>query len=578
MDKHEVAAVLDEIGTLLALQGENPFRVRAYHNAARAIENLHEDLYAVMECGELSEIPGIGEGIAEKLTILLKKGRLPYFEKLKRSMPKGLLDLLAIPGLGSKRVKLLYEKLKIKNVKDLIAACKKGKVAKLKGLGEKVQQNILSGVEKIEVFGKRMLWWQAANIARPLLKKVAKMAGVDQAQIAGSFRRRLETIGDIDIVIASKRAQSVINAFANMPEVEKVLAKGPTKLSVQLKEKLQVDLRLVTKEEYGFALLYFTGSKEHNIEFRKKTIAAGYSMSEYGLEPIKGKKQKALGRTPLLTEEQIYKAFGYSYIPPELRENMGEFDAAARAKIPTLVVEKDIRGVFHCHTTDSDGHNNLEEMAKEAANYGWEYLGVSDHSISSFQANGMDEKRLMAQVKQIEKLNKSRKYKIHLFAGIECDIDVRGKLDYPDRVLKELDFVIVSVHRSFQLEEKEMTKRLIKAIENPYTTMVGHLTGRLLLKRDPYKVHIGKVIDACIANGKVMELNAHPMRLDMDWRYWRDAASKGLKCSINLDAHSTYDLQYLECGINVARKGWLEKKDIVNTLPLKQMQKFLAKR
>jgi len=576
MDKHEVAAILDEIGVLLSLQGENPFKIRAYHNAARAIETLDEDLSIVVQKGQLEELPGIGEKIAKKVTTLVQIGRLPYYEKLKKSIPKGLLDLLHIPGLGSKKVKLLYEKLKIKNVEDLASACRKGKIAKLAGFGSKTQTSILNNIAKIKSFGRRLLWWNAEKIAQPILEKISQVRAVKKAEIAGSFRRKLETVGDLDFLVASSSPSVVMKWFTTQPWVEKVLVKGPTKASVRLKENTQADLRVVPMDEFAYALLYFTGSKEHTIAMRKRAIEMGYSLSEYGLEPIKGRRQRPFPKKKLLTEKAIFEAFGLSYIPPELREDMGEIQAAEKGKIPSLVEETDIRGVFHCHTTESDGHNTLEEMVAAARDLGWEYIGISDHSKSSFQANGMDEQRLFKQLEQIRKLNKAGKFRTHVFAGVECDILTKGNLDFPDRILKELDYVVISIHRSFSADEKTMTSRLIKAIENPYTTMVGHLTGRLLLKRDPYAVNIAKVIDACIANHKIIELNAHPMRLDMDWRYWHKASEKGLKCSINPDAHSTKELQYYRAGVNIARKGWLEKNHVVNTLPLKQMQKMLA--
>ena len=351
----------------------------------------------------------------------------------------------------------------------------------------------------------------------------------------------------------------------------------PTKSSVLIDKGIQADLRIVPKDQFAFALLYFTGSKTHNIKIRQRAHELGYSLSEYGLAPL-NPKQKPLPFKKQITEADIYKILGLCDIPPELREDTGEIEAAEKGALPILVNEGDIRGVFHCHTTDSDGHNTLEEMVKAAQDMGWEYFGLADHSKSSVQAHGMDEDRLFEQVQRIHKLNKSRKFSIHVFAGIECDILTNGALDFPNHVLKELDYVVASVHRSFQLDEKTMTARLIKAIENPYTTMVGHVTGRLLLRRDPYAVNLTKVIDACIANHKIMELNAHPMRLDMDWRYWHKASEKGLKCSINPDAHSIGDLQYYRAGVNIARKGWLQKESILNTWPFKKVQAYFRNR
>lgn len=574
MDKHDIARILNEIGVLLELKGENPFKIRAYHNAARALENLDQELSKIIRDNQLEEIPGIGAHIAEKITHLMKTGRLPYYEKLKKETPPGLLELLKIPGMGGKKIKTLHEKLKIKTLEDLVKACKEGKIAKLKGFGEKTQANILNGITKIKTYGKRIWWWNAVVLGKPILDKLSKLKGVKKAEIAGSVRRKLETIGDLDFLVASNTPATVMEWFTTQPWVEKVLSKGPTKSSILLPKGVQADIRVIPEEDFGFALMYFTGSKDHNILMRKRANERGWTLNEYGLVPLSKKTKPPALKKPV-TEKEIYRVLDLSYIPPELREAMGEIEAAEKGKLPKLVEETDIRGIFHCHTTDSDGHNTLDEMVKSAEDLGWEYIGISDHSKSSFQANGMDEKRLIEQVERIRKLNRSKKYKTHVFAGLECDILNNGKLDFPDSVLKELDFVIVSIHRSFNLSETEMTKRLIKAIENPYTTMVGHLTGRLLLKRESYPLNIPKVIDACIANRKIIELNAHPMRLDMDWRHWHKAKEKGLLCSINPDAHSTDDLQYYQAGVNIARKGWLEKEDILNTQPLKKVQKFL---
>ncbi len=578
MDKHAVAAVLEEIGVLLNLKGENPFKVRAYHNAARSIEAVEEDLETIIQEDRLKDLAGIGEKIAEKVKILVLKGRLPYYEKLKKSLPAGLIDLLNVPGLGGKKIKVLYQKLKIKSMDDLAYACKRGKVAQLAGFGKKSEEKILNGLEKIKIYGRRMLWIDAERIARPILEKLLKLKEVQKVEIAGSFRRKLETIRDLDFLVSSNNAAQTMKWFAKQSWVEKTLSSGPKKSSFLLKQGTQVDLRIIPQCEFGFALLYFTGSKEHNIHMRKRANKRGFSLSEYALEPLKSKKRVVVPKVlkkKNVQEEDIFASLGLEYIPPELREDMGEIEAAETDKLPSLVECKDICGVFHCHTTESDGHNTLEEMVAEAQKIGLEYIGIADHSKSSFQANGMDEGRLLAQIKRIQALNRSRKYSPHVFAGLECDILKNGKLDFPNEILKELDYVIASVHRSFTMDEKGMTERLIKAIENPYTTMVGHVTGRLLLERDPYPVNLIKVIDACIANGKIMELNAQPLRLEMDWRLWRRAKEKGLKCCINPDAHYASDIQYYRLGVQIARKGWLEKKDIVNTLSLKKMKNYL---
>lgn len=579
MDKHTVAQLLDEIAILLELKGENPFKARAYHNAARALENLEEDLETVIQEERLQEIAGIGVHIAEKITTLVSTRHLPYYEELKQSIPEGLLELLKIPGLGGKKIKRLYDELGIKNLEDLIIACRKGGVARLPHFGSKSQANILDSIEKFQTRSQRFLWWEAMRIAQPILNQLLDVEGVQKAEIAGSLRRKLETIGDLDFVVASSHPTSVMHWFTTQPWVEQVLAKGSTKASVLLRQGIQADLRVVPLEQFGFALLYFTGSKDHSIKLRQRANELGYSLSEYNLESLNASHPSPFRKRSKqpITETDIFKALSLCDIPPELREEMGEIEAAEKGELPTLVEEGDICGAFHCHTTESDGHNTLEQMIAAAQALKWEYIGIADHSKSSYQAHGLQADRLLKQVQQIRKINQSGKHSIHVFAGLECDILTNGQLDFPDEVLKELDYVVISVHRSFKLDESTMTARLIKAIENPYTTMVGHVSGRLLLRRDPYAVNLPKVIDACIANHKVMELNAQPTRLDMDWRYWHNAAEKGLKCCINPDAHSTYDLHYMRAGVNMARKGWLEKKDVINTLPVKKMQAYLKK-
>lgn len=574
MDKKQIAEIFEEIALLLELKNENPFRIRAYRKGARSLLSTDQDLNILINQNKLTELDGIGEDLADKIKILATKGRLPFYEKLKKTIPKGILAMNEIHGLGAKKIKALYEKLKIDSITSLKNACEEGKIAKLKGFGKKTEENILKALKAKETYAKRLLWIDAMELAEPILNGLKKLKSVKKAEIAGSLRRKLETIGDLDFLAASSQPKAVVKWFTSHPLVEEVLAKGETKSSVRLKNGCQADLRIVSEEQYGFALLYFTGSKEHNVRLREKIKREGYSLSEYDLKPLSKKATLPnLPRRP--SEEDIYKRVGFSYIPPELREDRGELEAAAKDKIPKLVEEKDIRGAFHNHTTASDGKNNLNDMVDAAQKLGWEYIGISDHSKSSFQANGLSAERLENRMDEIEKLNRLKKFKTHIFSGTECDILIDGKLDYSDSILKRLDFVIVSIHSSLNQDEKTMTRRLIRAIEHPLSTMVGHLTGRLLLKREPSKLNVQKVIDACIANKKIMELNGNPMRLDMDWRFWRANIEKGLLCCINPDAHSTQDLLFVNTGVNIARKGWLEKKDVINTMTLSKIQKFL---
>lgn len=566
MDKKKIAEVFEEIATLLELKADNPFKIRAYRNAAHTLLNLEEDLSDLIKDEKLTELEGIGDDLAEKITTLAKTGHLAMFDKLKRSVPSGLLELMKVHGLGGKKVTLLYDKLHIKSIGALKEACLKGKLSKLKGFGPKTEKNILDALEHRETYSKRTYWWKAWNVAQPILEGLQKLKSVKKAAIAGSLRRRLETVGDLDFLVATSDPKPVMKWFTSQPFVDRVIARGDTKSSVRLKDGIQADLRIVTEKQYGFALLYFTGSKDHNIKLRELALKRKLSLSEYGFEPAKRN---------LLTEKDIYKFLGFSYIPPELRENLGELEAARKGKIPVLVEEKDIRGTFHNHTTASDGRSTLTEMVSFAQKLKWDYIGISDHSKSSFQAKGLKEPQLVAQIEQIRKLNASKKFRPYVFAGVECDILPNGSLDVSDKTLKLLDYVVISIHSAFSQDEKTMTKRLIRAIEHPLTTMVGHVTGRLLLKRQPYKINLSKVIDACIANKKIIEINSQPQRLDMDWRLWHAASEKGLMCCINTDAHEAGQLEFFRTGVGIARKGWLEKEDVINTRPLKAMQKLL---
>jgi DNA polymerase (family X) len=578
MDKKEIAKIFEEIAIFLELKAENPFRIRAYRNAARTLLSMERDLQEVIQEGTLTEYAGIGSDLAEKIITLAKKGTHPFYEKLKKDTPQGLLELMRIPGLGGKRIKLIYETLKIHSLDELKQACLSGKVARLPRMGKKTEQNILDAITHSESYAKRYVWWDAFQMAFPLLQELRKLKEVKKAEIAGSLRRKMETIGDLDFLVATSNPKRVMDWFTSQPLVEKVLGKGQTKASIRLKGGIQADLRAVPESQFAFALCYFTGSKEHNIRLRERSMKRGWTLNEYGLESATPKREGPFAQQKNISEEDIYKALGLAFIPPELREDLGEIAAAEKGKLPLLVEEKDIRGTLHNHTVASDGRNTLKEMVGAAQKLGWEYLGIADHSKSSFQAHGQSEEQLLEQVRQIKKLNASKQFKTYVFSGLECDILANGSLDFSDDILKELDYVVVSVHNVLRQNEKTMTKRIIRAIENPYATILGHVTGRLLLRREPYALDLPKIIDACIANGTVMELNANPFRLDMDWRFWHNASEKGLLCCINTDAHSVHHLEFLKAGVHMARKGWLEKKHILNTQPLSQIKQFLKKK
>jgi len=596
VNKTEIAAVLADIAILLELKGENPFKIRAYQVGARVVESLsEEELAQRIAAGTLEEIKGIGEALAKKIGELHRAGRLEFHEKLKASIPDGWRELLQIAGVGPKKVRALHEKLGVNSVADLARACAEGKVATLAGFGEKSQEKILAGIRNREAYGRRHLWVEAWAAAEPILAGLRRRPGVEAAETCGSLRRRVETVGDLDFLVATRQPQPVVDWFVALPEVKEVTAQGDTKASVRLPAGLQADLRLVPPEQFGFALHHLTGSKDHNVQMRQRALARGLSLSEWGLAPVKdgrgesegerekveeeGKANRKAGdgerRTGIRTEAELFAALGLVEIPPELREGLGEIEAAENGALPHLVEAADIRGVFHNHTTASDGHNTLEEMTAAAAALGFEYLGIADHSKSSVQARGLDEPRLRAQVAAIRALNASGRFKTHVFAGTECDILPDGRLDFDDALLAELDYVVVSVHSAFRQSRDDMTRRILRAIEHPAATMLGHLTGRLLLEREGYEVDVERVIDAAVANRVIIELNASASRLDLDWRHWRKAAEKGLLCSINPDAHSTAALADYRLGVGIARKGWLTKGAVLNTRPLPEVGRWL---
>ena len=493
MDKNEVAQILEEMGTLLDLRGENPFKCRAYHNASRIIAALTLDLESLVDSGELKNIKGIGKGLAEKIAQLVKEAKLKYYEDLKKSLPEGLVEMLRIQGLGPKRIKVLYEKLGIKTVQQLKEACEHHRLATLDGFGEKTEENILRGIELLKKHIDKHLYPAAREAAERIHAEIRKQRGVLRSEVAGSLRRRKEVIGDIDILVSAKRslAPKLTQVFIKHPDVAQVLAEGETKSSVILKSGINCDLRVVDDTEYPFALAYFTGSKEHNIEMRSLAKKFGWSLNEYGFSELgaEEKRGKAKRIVRCQDEEDIYKALGLSFIPPELRENIGEIDAATNGKLPKLLEEEDIRGTFHCHSTYSDGANSIEEMVKAAQSLGWEYLGIADHSKSAAYAGGLAEARVKEQRKEIDKLNEKLK-NFRVFAGNEVDILPDGALDYSDKVLGSFEYVVGSVHSKFKMSEAEMTKRITKALKNKYVTILGHPTGRLLLSREPYPVNM----------------------------------------------------------------------------------------
>jgi DNA polymerase (family X) len=581
MDKDQVAEVLVNIGTLLELKGENPFKTRAYQNAARTIESLSEPLERLIAEERLGDIKGIGEALQQKITELVTTGRLQYYEDLKAATPPGLVAMLDIPGLGPKKIKAVHDELGLETVEQLEQACKDGKIAALKGFGEKTQVNILEGINRRRSYASRHLISDALPRAEPLLEALRSHPDVIRCSAAGSLRRHREVIGDIDLLASSKQPSAVIEFFTTQPGILRVLAQGDTKASVLLEGGIQSDLRVVSDAEFSSALMYFTGSKEHNIVMRQRAIDRGLRLNEYGLFHSKEETRDPKLLVKCRTEEEIFEKLGLRYIPPEMREDMGEIELAEKGPLPRLLEWTDLKGSLHNHSTWSDGHQRPEEIAKAMQELGLAYWGVTDHSKSSFQANGLDVARVRQQLKEIASINARLADKgsaFRLLTGTEVDILTDGRLDFPDDLLAELDVVIASIHASFSQSEAETTKRLIGAAKNPYVHMLGHLTGRLLLEREPYKVDQRAVIDACAETGTWIELNAHPMRFDLDWRLWPYAKSKGVKCAINCDAHRFEHAGFLRLGAGIARKGWLTKEDVVNTLPLKALMKELDKK
>jgi len=578
--KDDVAAVLEEIALLLELKGESPFKVRAYQNAARAVETYPGNLERASQDATLTEIPGIGKAIAEKITDLCKNGRLEYYEELKNEFPPGLFELFELQGMGAKKIKALHDTLGISSLEQLDAACKDGRVAALPGFGAKTAANICLAIEQRKSQAGSFLLGAVAAMAESIYEDLRDLPEVSQVAIGGSYRRRKEVVHDLDFLVASRVPADVMDFFTTLPLVESVVAKGPTKSTVRLKSGMQADLRVVTNEQFPFALNYFTGSKEHNIVMRGRALQHGWTLNEYRLGAVESAGDKVPEPIPPIMEERdLYRALGLDYIEPELRENCGEFAAAEAHTLPNLVELANLRGTFHNHTTASDGRSSLEEMAEAAHELGFQYLGIADHSKSSFQAHGLDEQRLLEQVEAIGKLNAGyAKDGFRIFSGTECDISKNGSLDFSDEILARLDYVVASVHGVFNLQEAEMTERIIKAISNPYVTFLGHLTGRLLLTRKPYAVDVPAIIEAAAATGTIIELNANPRRLDMDWRWWPLAKEKGVRCVINPDAHHVSGLNHLWFGVAIARKGWLTRQDVVNCLPLGKIEKVLAEK
>ena len=566
MEKQEISQMFDEIALMLDLKGENPFKSRAYINAARTLEFLEGDIKDYVLEDKLEEIKGIGKAIKEKLIEIVNTGSLEYYNDLRATIPEGLFEMLKIPGVGPKKVKVIYEKLEVKTIGELEYACKENRLLDLEGFGKKTQNNILKGIENMKKFQGQFLFGEVIRLSEEVKMLVQQSGLANRCEITGSIRRRKEVVKDVDMIATSNQANELMNYFTTLPFVAEIIAKGDTKSTIKLENGLNMDLRVVVDKEYPYVLNHFTGSKEHNTAVRHRAKAMGIKVNEYGLF----KEEKLI---ECRSEADIYTVLGLDYIPPELRENNGEIEAAEKHQLPKLIDLSDIKGTFHVHTAYSDGSNTIEEMVESARTMGLSYIGISDHSHSAFYARGLSRDEIMRQLEEIDRLN--NKYQdFHIFKGLESDILIDGSLDYEDDVLVLFDFIIASVHSNFKLEKDRMTERLIQAVKNKHTTMLGHPTGRLLLARKEYELDLYAVIDAAAEFNKIIEINSDPHRLDLDWRYMKYAKDKGVRLSINTDAHNVEGLHNIQFGIGIARKGWLESHNIINTMPLQELMKY----
>ncbi len=572
MENRTIADIFTEIADILDIQGENPFRVRSYRNAARTIGDMSQSLDSLVKAGKnLEEIPGIGKSIGEKIHEILSTGKCHSLEDLRAKVSPGLTELLKLEGLGPKKVKLLYDELGVDSVDRLEKAAQAGRLRDLAGMGLKTEEKVLKSVEQYRAGMGRFKLSVGFTYAEALIEYLKDVPGVKRLDAAGSFRRRRETIGDLDILAICGKNCKVMDRFIEYADIAQVLAKGETKSSVRLKGGLQVDVRVLEEESYGAALHYFTGSKAHNVAIREGAKELGLKVNEYGVFRAKDEKRLSGAR-----EEDVFKAVGLSFIPPELREDRGEIQAAENGELPKLIEMADMRGDLQMHTRATDGKNSIEEMAEKAKAMGYEYIAITDHSKAVRVARGLNEKELAKHLKEIEKV-KSRFHRLHILKGVEVDILADGSLDLKDEILKECDVVLASVHSRFNMEEGEMTRRIIKALKNPAVTILAHPTGRLILEREPYKVNLKEVIQVAIDQGVVLEINAYPDRLDLKDVDARMAKEMGAKLVISTDAHSTLQLELMKFGVFTARRGWIEAKDVINTLPLEGLLKTLKR-
>jgi len=569
MKNLEVANMFSDVAKILEIKGENVFRIRAYERAAQNIEGLTEDLEHIIKEDKLTEIPGVGKDISDKIKEFVKTGKLKTYEDLKKTIPEGLLDLLNIPSVGPKTAKLLYEKLKIKNIADLEDAIKKNKLEGIFGIKEKTIENILKGIEVHKRGKERMTLAQATLLAEEFLRTLKKLSEVKEISVAGSLRRQKDTVRDVDILVISHKPNKVMDVFTKIPSVKDILAEGATKSSVRTKDDVQIDCRVVEEKSFGAALLYFTGSKNFNIKIRQLAIKKGLKVNEYG---VFQKDKFVAGKT----EQEIFKLLGMSYIEPELREDTGEIELAKKFSLPKLIELKEIKGDLHVHSKYSDGGNSIEEMVSACRNKGYSYAAITDHSQSLKVAHGLSIADLKKKKREIDKLNKRLRDFSVLF-GTEVDIDSEGRIDYEDDILKQFDIVVAAVHSGFKQSKEQLTKRIIKACKNKYVHIIAHPTGRLWGTRDAYDVELDDVLKAAKGTNTHLEINSFPERLDLNDLHARRAKEMGVKLTISTDAHTTDQLDAIKFGVAVARRGWLSKEDVINTLSLEKLLKELKK-
>ena len=573
MRNKEIADLLNRMGALLELKGEIIFKIRAYYKAAENINNLSEDIQAVAQEGRLGDIPGVGKAVEQKIKDYLATGKVPAYEKLIKEIPETLLDVMNIPSVGPKKAKLFFDELKIKNIDDLQKAAQQGTLLTLPSVKEKTVENILKGIDVVRQGQSRMNLGKATDIADGIVQTLKNLPGVKKISLAGSLRRGCETVGDIDILVDAKNPKKIMDAFVSLPQVKSVNAHGDTKSSILTQANVQVDLRVVDSESFGAALMYFTGSKSFNIKIRQVAQKKKMKVNEYGVFKVNGKSEKSVAGK---SEEDCFKALGLPYICPELREEMGEKALFGAGKIPVLIEQNDIQGELHVHSTYSDGRNTIEEMAVAAQKRGYKYLAISDHSARLKVARGVSPADLKKKRKEIDQLNKKFK-DFRILFGSEVEIDMDGNLDYNDEILSGFDVVIGAIHSGFEQSSAQLTKRLVKACQNKRVNLIAHPMGGHIGKREPYSVDFTEVCKAAADHNVFLEINAFPVRLDLNSSNVYFAKKQGVKFVINTDSHRVEHMDYMKLGISIARRGWLTKKDVLNTLPVTQLLKTLKK-